>query len=114
MKIGDRVRIVGIPKGLKDDRELKTKTVFTKCLGKVFKVEGFQHELVELNVGRVLNKPSYMETIWIEPEFLEVVTSRPSSRKKGRSKAAAKRLQSKAHGASRGYSRTKDNSPGGA
>ena len=102
MKIGDRVRIVGIPKGLKDDRELKTKTVFTKCLGKVFKVEGFQHELVELNVGRVLNKPSYMETIWIEPEFLEVVTSRPSSRKKGRSKAAAKRLQSKAHGASRG------------
>ena len=81
MKVGDRVRIVQIPKGLKDDGDFKTKTVFTKCLGKFFKVDGFQHELIELNVGRVLNKPSYMETIYIEPEFLEVVASRPSSRK---------------------------------
>ena len=102
MKIGDRVRIVGIPKGLKDDRELKTKTVFTKCLGKVFKVEGFQHELIELNVGRVLGKRSYMETIYIEPEFVDVVTFRPPSRKKGRSNLAAKRPKNKAHGASRG------------
>jgi hypothetical protein len=101
MKIGDRVRVVGIPSGLQEGK-LKTRTVFKKSLGKVFRVEGFQHELVELNVSRALGKPSYMETIWIEPEFLAVATSRSSSRKKGRFKAAAKRRKNKAHGASRG------------
>lgn len=97
MKVGDRVRVVQVPKGVRDDGEFKTKTVFTKCLGKVFTVEGFQHELIELNVGHVLSKPAYMETIYIEPEFLEVVT-----RKKGRSKVVARRRNNKSHSVSRG------------
>jgi hypothetical protein len=101
MKIGDRVRVVQIPSGLQEGK-LKTLTVFKKCLGKIFRVEGFQHDWIELNVGRALGKPSYMEKIWIEPEFLEVVASRPPARKKRRSRAAAKRRKNRAHGASRG------------
>jgi hypothetical protein len=94
MKIGDRVRVVKIPSGLQEG-ELKTRTVFRKCIGRIFKVEGFQHELIELNVGRAVGKASYMETIWIEPEFLEKVTSRTASRKKGRLEAAARPHKSK-------------------
>jgi hypothetical protein len=80
----------------------KRKTVFTKCLGEIFTVEGFQHDWIELNVGRALRRPSYMETIWIEPKYVEVMTSQPISGTKGRSRAAAKRRKNKAHGASRG------------
>jgi hypothetical protein len=76
MKIGDRVRLIGIPPNLKDDEDLKTRSLFETCLGKSFpiadlkSVEGLSYQLVQLDVGHVLGKPDYMEVIWVEPEYL--------------------------------------------
>lgn len=72
MKIGDKVRITRVPKNLPDN-DLGTKQLFELCLGRVFPIVGFQGELVELNVGEVLGEPDYMQSIWIEPEFVEVI-----------------------------------------
>jgi hypothetical protein len=51
MKIGDRVRIIGIPPNLHDDDELRTPEVFQRCLGRIFviadiqQVEGLDHAM---------------------------------------------------------------------
>jgi hypothetical protein len=43
MKIGDMVRIVRLPENLVDDEELQPKTLFERCLGRVFPiVESFR------------------------------------------------------------------------
>lgn len=79
MKIGDKVRIVRLPDGLRDDEEFQTKSLFELCLGQVFAVVGVQlvpeigSELLELEVGELVGKPAYMHSIWIEREFVEVV-----------------------------------------
>jgi hypothetical protein len=76
MKIGDTVRLIRIPPDLKDDEQLKTRSLFEKCLGKAFpiaelkSVEGLSYQLVQLDVGHVLGKPAYMDSIWVEPEYL--------------------------------------------
>jgi hypothetical protein len=74
MKIGDQVRIVTIPPDLPED-EIHTKTLFELCIGKVFPIVGFQGHLLELEVGGVKSKAPYMESIWIEPEHVELVTA---------------------------------------
>ena len=79
MKIGDRVRVVGTPDGLPDD-DMETKRIFGLCVGRVFpvkdltRVEGLEYQLVELHVGEVVGEPDYVHSIWIEPEFAEIVT----------------------------------------
>ncbi len=79
MKTGDRVRVVQIPPGLPDDEELRTRALFEKCVGRMFtivEVKNFDsspYQLLQLDVGRVVGKRSYMETIWIEPEYVEQV-----------------------------------------
>ena len=66
MKLGDRVRLIGIPPDVRDDREFRTRALFEKCLGKVFLVAGFENveglsfQLVRLDVGEVVGKA----TIW--------------------------------------------------
>lgn len=73
MKIGDRVRIVGSPPELPDD-DLGTGTLFQRCLGGIFRIAGFnEYGMIELQVGEVLGQPSYMQTIWIEPEYVEII-----------------------------------------
>ncbi len=78
MKIGDTVRLIGIPPDVHDDGELQTRTLFEKCLGRTFTiggletVEGLPHKLVRLDVGRVLGVASYLETIWVEPKYLRL------------------------------------------
>jgi hypothetical protein len=81
MKVGDRVKVIGIPPDVhdsKDDKGLATRSLFEKCLGKVFQiqalesVEGLTFPLVKLDVGHVLGKQSWEDTIWIEPEFVEL------------------------------------------
>jgi hypothetical protein len=78
MKVGDTVTLVGIPSNLKDDSTLRTRALFEKCLGKTFpvvglrSVEGLPFDLVELHVGQVLGKPEYMDSIWVEPEYLRL------------------------------------------
>ena len=70
MKIGEKVRLVRVPPGVKDGR-MKTRSVFKQCVDHVFPIVGFQHELLELEVGELFGKPAPFETIWIEPEFVE-------------------------------------------
>jgi hypothetical protein len=74
MNIGDQVRLIGIPASLPvGDADLSTKTVFEKCLGNVFTVVGFNAiGLAELPIEVVTGGGG--ETIWVEAEFLEVVS----------------------------------------
>ncbi len=76
MKIGDIVKLIGIPSNLKDDAELETRLLFEECLGRSFSivdpkpVAGLSGQLVQLDVGHVLKKPDYTDSIWVEPEYL--------------------------------------------
>jgi len=82
VKIGDKVRLIGIPPDANDDETLQTRTLFEKCLGKTFAiagletVEGLPYQLVQLEVGDVVGKDAYLETIWVEPEYLQPETTR--------------------------------------
>jgi len=79
MQIGDRVRLIGIPPDVADDAEFRTLTLFKNCLGKVFAIRGFQkveglpYCLVQLDVGHLVGKEDYMESIYVEPEYVEVL-----------------------------------------
>ncbi|QIG96144.1 MULTISPECIES: hypothetical protein [unclassified Bradyrhizobium] len=52
MKIGDRVEVVAVPEALPEDRE--TRALFMRCLGRHFPVVDLKGDLVELEVGEVL------------------------------------------------------------
>jgi hypothetical protein len=81
VKVGATVSLIGIPPGLSDDDELQTRSLFEKCLGRSFRiveletVEGLSYKLVKLNVGHMLGKSDYLDSIWVEPEYLEIETS---------------------------------------
>jgi hypothetical protein len=78
MKAGDTVRLIAIPPDVKDDKELQTRALFEKCLGKAFAivaleaVDGLSHPMVRLDAGNVLGGPAYLETIWVEPKYLQL------------------------------------------
>ena len=81
MRAGDKVRLTGIPPDLPDDEKLQTRKLFEKCLGQVFTVaglktvEGLPYQLVRLDVGHVIGVAAYLETIWVEPEYLQLELS---------------------------------------
>jgi len=72
VKIGDKVRLVQLPEDiLAGNAHLETLAVFRKCLGKQFKVGGFNEDgWVELHVGNITKSKS--EAIWVEPNLLEL------------------------------------------
>jgi hypothetical protein len=75
-KVGDTVRVVGIPPGLHDAAEIGTPEVFRDAVGKTFRVEGFdEHGNLELEVWRtdLPDASKVPDTIWIEPGFVEPV-----------------------------------------
>jgi hypothetical protein len=72
VKIGSKVRLIGIPDGLPDNPDLPTKSVFEKCVGREFVIAGFNEiGMAELYVESVTG--SVGETIWVEIEFLELI-----------------------------------------
>jgi hypothetical protein len=79
MKIGDKIRIIKLPEGLVDDKELQTRSLFSRCLGEVFPIVGIVPigetgcMLLELEVGEVLGKAAVMDSIWIESDFVELL-----------------------------------------
>ena len=79
MKIGDKVRVIRIPPGLPEGK-IATKSLFGSCVGRTFPIVGFQGHLLELAVGEILGKKPYMDSIWIEPEHVEVVADADSGR----------------------------------
>jgi hypothetical protein len=67
MKIGDTVRLIGIPSGLHEE----TVAVFQQCLGHTFVVDHFNEiGWAALVVDSVTRSPC--ETVWVEPKCLEV------------------------------------------
>jgi len=81
VKIGDKVKLVGIPPNVHDDEKLCTRTLFEKCLGKTFTVagletvEGLPYQLAQLDVGHLLGRAPYLETTWVEPQYLQLEES---------------------------------------
>jgi hypothetical protein len=82
MKAGDRVKVVGIPPDVHDDVELRTRALFEKCVGGIFEVlalenvAGLDAPLLRLDVGQMVGAEPWEHTIWIEPNYAEVVDSK--------------------------------------
>ena len=54
MKIGSKVRLIGVPDGLEDYPDLPTKTTFEKCIGHEFVIAAFNEVgMAELAVESV-------------------------------------------------------------
>ena len=68
------VRLIGIPDSLPDgDATLPTKARFQQCLGRAFVIASFNEiGWAELEIKSVTGSEG--ETIWVEPEFLELVS----------------------------------------
>jgi hypothetical protein len=81
LRIGDKVRLIGVPPDVHDDEKLQSRQLFEKCVGQTFTVagletvEGLPYQLIRLDVGQVIGKVAYLETIWVEPEFLQLELS---------------------------------------
>jgi hypothetical protein len=72
MKVGDTVRLIGIPDGLRDFPDLTTKSAFEKCVCQEFTIADFNEVgMAEVNIESVTG--SVGETIWVESQFLELV-----------------------------------------
>ena len=91
LKVGDRVRLKAIPPWVgelpENTQNAHTKTVFAQCLGGVFTVygvgtntdlEGLTND-AELRVIEGKDDPQFgnphPRTIWVEPEYLDIVKS---------------------------------------
>lgn len=74
MKVGDKVCVIQVPPILPKDERLNTESLFELCVGRVFPIVGFNDAgWLELEVGEVLGKLACIDTVWIEPEFVEKV-----------------------------------------
>jgi hypothetical protein len=74
LKVGQKVRVIQVPPNLPKDDRLNTESLFVLCVGRVFPIIGFNDAgWLELEVGEVLGKSPCMDSIWIEPEFVEIV-----------------------------------------
>jgi hypothetical protein len=74
MKVGSKVRVIGIPDGLEDYPDFPTKSTFTKCVGLEFVIAGINEVgMADLDISTV--NGSLGETVWIEPEFLELISN---------------------------------------
>jgi prephenate dehydrogenase len=74
IKQGDLVRVLRVPESVADSGRFETGSTLQRCVGRVFPVMGFNdYGMIQINVGEVVGKPSYMESIWIEPEHVELM-----------------------------------------
>ena len=72
IKIGDNVRLIGIPADL-PEIDAETQTIFGKCLGREFTVHGFNEiGWAEIPVESVTSSAG--EKIWVKPDCLELVS----------------------------------------
>lgn len=73
------MKVIGVPPDLHDKNDLKSRTLFEKCVGRTFRVvalenvAGLNVPLIRLDVGHVLEGNSWEDTIWIEPQFVEAL-----------------------------------------
>jgi hypothetical protein len=81
LHVGDRIRVIGFHPKTRDTKEFKTKTLLKRSVGHVFPVMGFQKDWIELHLGKFIGRRSWEESIWLEPEFIELVKKRTSPRR---------------------------------
>jgi hypothetical protein len=73
VKIGSKVRLLGVPDGLEDYPDFPTKSTFERCVGRDFVIAGFNDVgMAELGIEAVTG--SVGETIWVEPKFLQLIS----------------------------------------
>ena len=73
MKVGSKVRLLGVPDGLEDYPDFPTRSTFERCVGLDFVIAGFNDVgMAELNIEAVTG--SVGETIWVEPKFLQLIS----------------------------------------
>nr|HEX4313870.1 hypothetical protein [Kofleriaceae bacterium] len=72
IEVGDKVMLVGVPTGLRDIRDLQTRTLFEACIGRAFVVTATDVEVAELCVGDVLGESGGTHTIWVERQYLRI------------------------------------------
>jgi hypothetical protein len=92
MRVGDEVRLLAIPPYVKDHGSFKTRTLLTKCLGRVLTAKGFQPEgggvqkrlgpgcWIELHMSEIIRGCG--DTIWVDPAYVERVPSKTKRPKK--------------------------------
>lgn len=74
MKEGDLIRVVRVPQGVEDTEHFQTRSMLERCVGLVFPVMGFNNVgMIQIDVGALVGKPSYMQSIWIELDCVEQV-----------------------------------------
>ena len=72
MNIGSKVRLIGVPAGLDESPDFPTKSTFERCVGHEFVISGFNEiGMAELVIECVTG--SIGKTIWVEPQFLELL-----------------------------------------
>ncbi len=72
MKIGDKVRVLGVPDGVPANNK-QLLTLFRGCVGKTFPIVKLDDGLVELHVGEAFGKPAEYHQIWLEPGQVKLV-----------------------------------------
>jgi hypothetical protein len=73
VRIGPKVRLIGVPDGLEDYPDLPTKTTFERCVGHEFVIGGFNEVgMAELGIQSVTGNKG--EKIWVQIQFLELVS----------------------------------------
>ena len=78
LKTGDTAKLIGTPPNLHDDEELQTRTLFQKCLGQSFVIAAAElfkevpFPLARIEVGHVIGKQPWEQTIWVEQEYLQL------------------------------------------
>ena len=70
VKTGDRARLIKIPDDIVDD---DLKEIFEQCVGHVFPVGDVTDTLVDLEIGDQFGRKSYMESIYVEFDCIEVI-----------------------------------------
>ena len=72
MKVGDVVHVIKAPEGLRDDADLKMKTLVDLCVGHSFRIAAVDYGRVELLVGHMVGASDCMHSIYLEPECAEI------------------------------------------
>lgn len=76
-RIGDVIRVTHVPPQVQRDGPRDTRSVFKRAVGKTFVVQGFgRYGHVELDVSKIRK----LDTIWIEPDCVELFRRRPRRR----------------------------------
>lgn len=70
VRAGDRALLIKIPDDIIDTNLIK---LFEQCVGHVFPVGDVTNILIDLEIGELFGRKSYMESIYVEPDCIEVV-----------------------------------------